>query len=343
MALEFYFKIFLFALITFGCNKHSLIPYAIEQGLQQGSLLLKAKDIETLLKDPHLGPEHKKYLELAKDVLEYAKTNGGLETRANYKSFIAIDRDYVTQIVMAAPKDKFEPYLYDYPIVGRMPYKGFFSDKDAKEFELLMQSKNLDTYRRPVDAFSSLGWFPDPLLSTMFKNPERLIELLFHELTHSTFYFKGEADFNEAFASWVGFQLAIEYIQNKAGFLKSKQFDPEKMLTLIKANHEQQKELALIFQDIQKAGKVFYSQNPLPDREIFFNEVKTRFSASKNPAVQRLSQRPWNNASLQAFGTYYRLIDPIDAYARKKNLSPKEYVMWVMKEGPKSISQIIQF
>lgn len=68
---------------------------------------------------------------------------------------------------------------------------------------------NLDTYRRPVEAFSTTGWLPDPILSTMFSKADRFIELIFHELTHSTFYFESELDFNEAFASWMGYRGAI--------------------------------------------------------------------------------------------------------------------------------------
>jgi hypothetical protein len=330
----------LFFLCLVGCESDNLLPYLLKQGFHQGALLLKAKDTEEVLKDPHTSKQIQNFLKLAEHVRLYAHEKVGMVVGNNYKNFIDIDKDRVTTIVTAAYPNRFEAFLFQYPLVGALPYKGFFDESEALKLEQKLKDQGLDTYVRPVEAFSTLGWLPDPLLSTMFKNPGRLIELLFHELTHASFYFKGEADFNEAFASWMGFKLALEYLENHSDQLSPFSVKPEQIIQELKSSYEIQKELAEIFEVIHQKAKIFYNSNSENPREIFFNEVKSLFKNSKNLSVRSLSSREWNNARLLAMSTYFSGVRPIEKYAKKNNLSPKDFLRTVISQGPSIIPEI---
>jgi predicted aminopeptidase len=310
-----------------------LPSYLLKQGLKQGSLLLRAESVDTHLKNPHISPETQKYLLLSKEVLQFAEEKMQMKTGSNYRHYISLSRPWVTQIVMAAHKNKLTSHKFRYPIFGDLPYKGFFDEKDAIDLENKLRDMGLDTYRRPVEAFSSTGWLPDPLLSTMFTGELRFIELLLHELTHSTFYFKSEANFNEAFASWMGFKAALEFIEQSARFENK-----EKMKIELKNQHQRQIHVASLFQKIKQYGKTFYDDpNNANKREKYFEWIRATFREEK---LHRLAELNWNNALILSFGTYYELVPQIEAYAQKENLSPAEFLKRIKTTGAKIIQDI---
>lgn len=324
----------LFALPLFAACEGSLPFYIAKQGFRHGALLLKAESVDSLLKQPNLDPKTERYLKLSKEIITYAEANG-MKTRANYRKYIALDRDWVTQIVMAAKKDSLTPHLFSYPIVGDLPYRGFYDEQDSIEFEKKLAAQDLDTYRREVDAFSTTGWLPDPLVSSMFSDEARFIELLFHELTHATFYFASEADFNEAFASWMGFRLAVSFIEEHL------QNDPNrlKLLGELKAEDKRQRELAAAVREILTKGHELYKRpNALEAREAYFTWVHDYLVGKK--LLRAGSTTKWNNAVILGLSTYYELVGPIEAYAQKEKLAPKDLLRRVVERGPAIIREI---
>jgi predicted aminopeptidase len=132
--------------------------------------LLQARvPIAEALKDPTLSAEEKHKLELAQKTREFAEKDLHLKPTENYTSYVKLDRPYVTYVVSAAPKWELKHYQWSYPFVGKMPYKGYFSEADAKTEEADLKKEDLDTYMRGVSAYSTLGWFKDPLLSSMLR------------------------------------------------------------------------------------------------------------------------------------------------------------------------------
>lgn len=181
------------------------VNYILKSAYNQFSMMSRRISLEKALKDPQLSHEQKRKIQLAQKAREFAEKELGLKPTKNYTQFVLLDRPYVTYVVSAAPKWKLEAYKWRYPIVGSMPYKGFFNEEDAKKEELDLQKENLDTYMRGVSAYSTLGWFKDPLLSSMLRYQDYdLVNTIIHETVHATLYIKHEADFNERLAVFMG-------------------------------------------------------------------------------------------------------------------------------------------
>jgi len=152
------------------------------------------------------------------DIRLFAHQELGLEESRNFKKMVPLDRSYLAAVIQAAPEFSLEPYLFSYPLLGKLPYKGFYNPDDARKEGRRLQDEGLDVYIRPVDAFSSLGYFPDPLYSFMAEySLYELAELIIHEETHVTVFFKNDKGFNEKLATYVGRQGALAYLESRYG------------------------------------------------------------------------------------------------------------------------------
>lgn len=331
------------ALSALSSTSHALdlgmIGYLVEQGFRQGALLLQAKPIDSVLKDPQTPQDLRWKLQLATELRHYAKDHLGMNTGRAYRSYLALNRPWISMVVTAAHRDRLEEVLFEYPLFGAMPYKGFFEEEDALRFERQLQAQGLDTYLRPVDAFSSTGWLPDPITSAMIKKPERLVELVFHELTHTTFYFENQADFNEAFASWMGVHSAKEFL------LKSEYPQKNEWVKSIENAKNRQLLLARHVQELVRLGKTAYAasspENSLENiRNVFLQQVQQSWTTLDG--FSSWSKEQWNHAKLLSLSTYFNLYEPIDAYAKKNGLSPKQYLQLVKDKGPAVIPEILK-
>jgi predicted aminopeptidase len=157
-------------------------------------------------------------LRKAQEIKAYAVGTVGLRNNANYTRYRAIDRDHLVDVVSAAAVDSFTPYLWKYPILGRLPYKGFYERPDADAEAGRLRKEGWDVIVRPVDAFSTLGFTRDPLYSFMEKySTFEIASLIIHEQTHATLFLKGQPDFNEELASFVGDEGAFEWMRSRFG------------------------------------------------------------------------------------------------------------------------------
>jgi predicted aminopeptidase len=141
-----------------------------------------------------------------------------MNVRGSYSSYSYVDRPDLAYIVTAAPRTELVPYTWWFLFVGRVPYKGFFSKEDADKAAADLQAKGYDTYIRTTAAFSTLGWFDDPLLSHLLRYDKvTLASIIFHELLHSTLYVRGASDFNESLANFVGGRATIDFFRDRFG------------------------------------------------------------------------------------------------------------------------------
>lgn len=199
--------------------------YIITQGYGQLRMLLDSRQIDDLLADPTVPDPVKLKLHLVREIKDFGEHELGLARSVNYESFYDTGGRPITYIVSACRKDRFEPHLWWFPIVGEVPYKGFFNPEDAKAEAQALDAQGLDVTVGTAAAYSTLGYFPDPVLSTMLDYPdEQLAALLLHELTHGTIYLPGGTEFNEGLASFVGWQGALEFARRKRG-IRSPEYD----------------------------------------------------------------------------------------------------------------------
>ena len=178
----------------------------------------KAVSLDELENTKGKESEEAAFANLVTDIRLFAMEELGLKASKNYTRYVELDRDYLAAVVSACAADSFSRYEWTFPIVGTVPYKGFFNPKDAQKEALKLKAGGLDVWIRPVDAFSTLGWFKDPLYSYM-KNYSvyQLADLLIHELFHATAFIKGRVEFNEQLAEFVGTCGARLYIENRYG------------------------------------------------------------------------------------------------------------------------------
>lgn len=157
-------------------------------------------------------------LAYTQEVLDFAERELGFRVGRRYRSFVDLDRPAVVWNVFAAPALSLSPHQWCYPIVGCAPYRGFFDVAPARRQADRLADQGLDVYVGPVSAYSTLGWFADPLLSTFIDLPEpALAELLLHELAHGEVWVPGDVAFNESFATFVGRQAAAAWRGEPAG------------------------------------------------------------------------------------------------------------------------------
>ncbi|MGA2546475.1 MAG: aminopeptidase [Rectinemataceae bacterium] len=196
--------------------------YVTSQGLRYISILSKAVSIDRALADPKTKPDLRLLLERARAARAFALANFGLKKTKNYGSVVVLDADRLATVVQACAELSFTRYLWSYPVVGKMPYRGYFDPKDAEKEAALLKNRGLDVIARPVDAFSTLGWFSDPLFSFMSGYGEAdITDLIMHEMTHATIFLKGDhpgaEQFNEELAVFVGGEGSLIYLASKYG------------------------------------------------------------------------------------------------------------------------------
>ena len=192
--------------------------YLVRAAYEEGKILWRRQPIVELLAMPDLQDDTKEKLTLVLAAREYAQNVLGLNVAGSYASYSYIDRPDLTYIVMAAPKTELRPYTWWFLVVGQVPYKGFFSKGEAQAEVERLQAEGYDTYVRTSAAFSTLGWFDDPLLSHLLKYDKvALTEIVFHELFHNTLYINGAGAFNESAANFVGHRAAIDFFRQRSG------------------------------------------------------------------------------------------------------------------------------
>lgn len=195
----------LLAFLAVGALSGCQAPYLVKSAWSQADLLLSRESLDKTLKSDKVSAEDRRKLELARDAKAFGERALGLKENGSYKSYVKLDRPYVSYVVSASAPDKLEQHLWSFPIVGEVPYKGFFNPDDAKDEAAKLREKGFDTFVRGVSAYSTLGWFNDPILSSMLRYTDyELVNTIIHESVHATLYIKSEADFNERLATYIG-------------------------------------------------------------------------------------------------------------------------------------------
>ena len=282
--------------------------YTLKQGTTMLGYLGKAVPLEKLAAGEN--SEYGDFIERVEDITRFATEELGLRASKNYTRFVELDRDYLAAVVSACAADSFTRHEWRFPIVGAVPYKGFFDPADARKEAARLQSQGLDVWVRSVDAFSTLGWFKDPLFSYMKNYSEyQLADLLIHELVHATAFIRGRIQFNEQLAEFIGSRGAELYIINRFGIdseeYRSINANAADRLAFRTFLTELTGELEVLYarRDINREAKLSEKDNIIKAaKERFEAEYESRF-LSEN--YRGFSSMPVNNAYLDLFRLYY--------------------------------------
>jgi len=193
--------------------------YLTTQGYNLFKYNLSAKPLKEVYEDKKVNIDTKKRIDLIFEIREYALKNIGLKETNSYTKLVNMeDKNYLVNVLVATKPDKMELYKWSFPFFGDFPYKGFYEYSDAEKEMIELKKDGYDTYIRDAGAFSTLGWFDDPIYSYMLNySSEYLANIIIHEMTHTTLYLKDQGQFNEELATFIGDQGAIDFLEYKYG------------------------------------------------------------------------------------------------------------------------------
>lgn len=189
------------ALTVVGCGPLGYYGQAISGG---AGMLLQRRAIEAVLERPDTSPELANRLRLVQELRAFAGEELALPVGDAFSHYVDLERPYAVWNVVAAPELSIEPLTWCFPVAGCVSYRGYFSERAARDFAARLERDGFDVAVQGAAAYSTLGWFADPVLSTFVGYPEPdLAALLFHELAHREVYVRDDTTFNESFATAV--------------------------------------------------------------------------------------------------------------------------------------------
>ncbi|MGC3947174.1 MAG: aminopeptidase [Chryseolinea sp.] len=195
-----------------------LVSYAARQGYGQLRIVWKARPVKEFLSDPQFPDSLKKRLLFIDEVRKYAIDSLGLKDTENYKTMYDQKGKEIMWVVMACKPFALEPKEWEFPIVGTVPYKGFFNEKLAMDLKTQLEKEGWDVIVRNPGGWSTLGWFTDPILSKMLNRSEGdLANLIIHEMSHATIFVKDSIDFNENLATFIGDRGTEKFLIDRYG------------------------------------------------------------------------------------------------------------------------------
>jgi predicted aminopeptidase len=284
--------------------------YVMRAAWEEAKILNRRKPIARIVADTATDWETRDKLLLVLQARQFAADSLGLNAGDSYTLFSRVDSDTLVTVVSAAPKDQFRPHTWWFPIVGSVPYKGYFDPEDAAKEQRRLEARGYDTFVRPSAAFSTLGWFNDPLLSTLLRYDRvSLANTVIHEIFHNTFYASGQAIFNESLANFVGGRGAIEFFCRRDGPAS------DTCRTAEGAWHDD-----LLFgafmESLVRDVKALYDrtdlsrEEKLAGRERLFADAQRRFAEEVRPRLRvdtfgSFTREPLNNATLISRHIYY--------------------------------------
>lgn len=287
-----------------GCD----ISYLSRAAYEEGKLLWRRKPISEVLTRRELPDDTRAKLETVLAVRKFAADHLGLNVGGAYQTVTPVDESAIVWIVMAAPRTSLTPHTWWFPIVGAVPYRGYFSHRAADAEAADLEARGFDTHVRSAVAFSSLGFFNDPLLSNLLKlDRVELAGVIIHELFHRTYFLASNVMFDESAATYVGSRGAVDFFSTTEG---------PNSADAIAARGVYESDLrfaAFLLQEEARLLRLY--QSGLPDAEILnrripiFSEINQDYARLKPTlsGLERfdLDREKLNNAALLNYLIYF--------------------------------------
>lgn len=305
----------------------SSLNYYRQAAQGQLDLLAEARPIDEWLSDSAIDPKLKLRLETARQIRTFAVRELGLPDNKSYRNYAALKRPFVLWNVVAAPELSVKPIQWCFPIAGCVSYRGYYSKDDASAYAKTLREQGNDVQVGGVPAYSTLGWFNDPLISTFINYPDaELARLIFHELSHQVVYVAGDSQFNESFASAVE-EAGVE--RWLAGF-----GNDAMRASYARYQGRKQQFVALLLGCRKALENLYASDLPVAARRAgkarLFQQLQSDYQQLKvswggYAGYDRFFAEPLSNAHLAAIATYTDLVPAFRALLAREKTFPQFY------------------
>jgi len=296
----------LLAIVT-GCASPGYYLHAVSG---QFEILNKRRPVEEVLSDPATTPRIRRQLELVRRLRDFASRELGLPDNRSYRTYADLERPFVVWNAFATPELSLEPKQWCFLFAGCVSYSGYFARVKAEKFAADLKQDGYDVYVGGAPAYSTLGWFNDPLLNTFIHRSEaELAGLLFHELAHQKIYVSGDSAFNESFATVIELEGVKRWFQQsgntkEAGAYRQKIQRREEFTALVLKHRAHLKEIytsTLIDAEKRMAkARVF--------EELRNDYAKLKTGWNGYAAFDNWFKQDLNNAHLAAIGMYSQYV-----------------------------------
>jgi predicted aminopeptidase len=295
------------------------VRYLTRAGIEQTRILEARRPIAKLLKDTRTPPETRRLLQLVLDARDFA-AEIGYQAGETYTTYVDVGRDTLLLVLSASPRNCLCPHTWNYPIVGRIPYKGFFDPDMARKEAGRLERKGYDIYLRPSGAFSTLGWFNDPLYSTaMSTDSVELAATVLHEIAHNTLYVKSATPFNESFAQLAGYRAAELFFRRRGSEAAATQAANRWLDEVVLGGYytELARRLDSLYQRVTDSAAVDSGRAELGRwaREQLQGPIGQQL---KTYTIGPMTDRPINNARLIAARIYRTHLDLFEQWYRQE-------------------------
>lgn len=264
--------------------------------------------------DPAVPVDVKRRLEFIEELRAFAARELDLPTKS-FGKYCDLNRPYVVWVVFAAPEFSVEAKRWWYPLVGSLKYRGFFNEKDAKEEGERLKRQGLDVFVGGVEAYSTLGYFKDPVLNTFLHRSDfELAELVFHELTHAKLFIPGDTDFNEAFATANAENGVRLWLRSKGDVKGLKDYESKlkKGREVIHLLLNTRERLRDVYARVYRSAET----ERLAKQRVFEDMLKQALSIRPSVTVSQKhtvnAAQKWNNARLNTVAAYYTLVPGLE-------------------------------
>ncbi|MBL7713981.1 MAG: aminopeptidase [Bdellovibrionales bacterium] len=275
----------------------STASYLWQAGMGQMELFNRARPISEVITDEKTSPRIRQLLADVAIMKKFGEKMGLKPTR-NYEHYVRLDRKVVVYVVSGSRPLAFKPYEWSFPIVGSFPYLGFFDREDAFRYSRTIEDQGWDVDVRGAQAYSTLGWFRDPVLSSMIPEGDEafgeLANVILHESVHATYYVNDQSTFNESLASFVADEMTPVFLKERFGE-SSVEYKSYR-----EADEKSEKRGKKMHEAYVKLEKLYASNASEADKKT----EKDRIIAGLKEELKWPKERAMNNATLFQFKTY---------------------------------------
>ncbi|MDP6414289.1 MAG: aminopeptidase [Gammaproteobacteria bacterium] len=295
------------------------VGYYTQAARGQLAIVFGREDIQRLLSEQSLPADLRDKFNEVLLIREYALSELKLPVGENYASYVDVDREHVVWNVFAAPEFSTDPVNWCYPIAGCVSYRGYFSEAGAERYAAELAADGFDVYTGGIDAYSTLGWFDDSLLSTVLTRANyQLAGLIFHELAHQVVYVPGDTTFNESFATTIEREGLKRWLlhRNQVETIAQAQTDVDRQRQFVDLVARHRERLDTLYESDSDASEMRVAKARV-QQQLRDNYEQLKLSWDGYAGYDNWFSRSLNNAQLSTVSSYNDLVPFFDDLLRQ--------------------------